>query len=155
MKLQNSGLMILRQLDKKLQKFSDIQLVEVPQKGWINAVRSVLNMSLKQLGTRLGMTAQGIRDLEQREQEETITLKALRQAGESLNLKLVYGFIPLDGSLENMLDKQAEEIASKIITRTKITMKLEDQENSDERLKQALEEMKEQIKREVGKSLWD
>lgn len=155
MKLQSSGLMLLRQLDKKLQNFNPILVIEAPSKGWINAVRGVLNMSLKQLGKRLDMTAQGIKDLEQREQEETITLKALRQAGEGLNLKLVYGFVPIDGSLENMLDKRAEEIAKKVINRTKITMKLEDQENSEERLKQALSEMKEQIKREIGKSLWD
>lgn len=155
MKLKNGTIILLRQLDKKLQKFSLISNIEVPSKGWINATRSVLNMSMRQLGNRLNITAQGIRDLEEREQEGTITLKALRQAGEVLNMKLVYGFAPMDGSLEIMLEKRASEVAQKILNRVNTTMQLEDQQNSKERNEQAFNELKEEIKREVRKSIWD
>lgn len=155
MKLKNSGIMLLRQLDKKLQEFKIISKIEVPPKGWINATRSILNMSMRQLGSRLNMSAQGIKDLENREQEGTITLKALRQAGEGFNMKLVYGFAPIDSSLENMLEMRASELAQKILNRVNTTMQLEDQQNSADRNEQAFIELKEQIKREMSKSIWD
>jgi predicted DNA-binding mobile mystery protein A len=155
MKLPNSQLMILRQIDKKIQVFSNIGKGELPFKGWVKTIRTSLNMSLRQLGERMVMSAQGIRDLEKREAEGTITLNSLREASQALNMKLVYALIPIDGSLEEMIEKRARDIAIKIVKRTSITMALEDQANSNERLKQAIDEMTQDLKREMPKKLWD
>ena len=135
--------------------FKALLNVKSSPKGWINQIRTGLNMSQVQLAKRLGMTAPAIIDLERREAEEAITLKSLREAGEALNLKLVYGFVPKDGSLEAMIEEKAREQATKIIKRTSVTMKLEDQENSRSRLEEALAELTNDIKREIPKSLWD
>lgn len=124
-------------------------------KGWVATIRTALNMSLRQLGGRMGMSAQGIRDLEKREAEGTITLNSLKEASQALNMKLVYALIPMEESLEEMVEKRAREIALKIVKRTSITMALEDQANSDERLKQAIDEMTQDLKREMPKKLWD
>lgn len=155
MKLQNSKLIILRQLDKKLIKFNELIKLPVPSKGWIYQIRNTINMSQAQMGKRLQISAQGISDLEKREAEASITLKSLRDAGEALNMKLVYGFVPKGGSLEDLIENRAYEIASKIVKRTSVTMSLEDQANSDERIKQSIEEMTHDIKKEIPKNLWD
>ncbi|RZJ78223.1 MAG: helix-turn-helix domain-containing protein, partial [Chryseobacterium sp.] len=124
-------------------------------KGWINQIRTTLNISQVQYAKKLNVTAPAIADLERREAEGAITLKSLKEAGEVLNLKLVYGFVPMDGSLETMLEEKAKEQAAKIIKRTSITMKLEDQENSPKRLEEAFRELTNDIKKEMPKSLWD
>ena len=63
--------------------------------------------------------------------------------------------MPKDGSLEAMIEQKAREQAIKIIKRTSVPMKLEDQENSQSRLEEALAELTNDIKREMPKSLWD
>jgi hypothetical protein len=70
-------------------------------------------------------------------------------------MKFVYGFVPKNGTLEDMVEKKAREKAVKIVQRTSDTMKLEDQENSQKRLKQAVDELVQEIKREMPRSLWD
>jgi hypothetical protein len=57
--------------------------------------------------------------------------------------------------LENYLDIKARSLAEKIVSRTSNTMKLEDQENTKQRLKKAIEERIIIIKRELPKALWD
>lgn len=155
MKLKNSQLLVIRQLDKKLKSYSDLIKTPSPTLGWINVLRTTLNMSLRQLGKRLNMSAQGVKDLEKREADGSITLKSLREAGESLHMKLVYSFIPIEGSLEKMIEDKSRKMAIKIVTRTSMTMSLEDQSNSEKRLKQAIEELTQEIKKEMPKTLWD
>jgi len=155
MKLKNSQLMLVRQLDKRVQLFSTLSNSPVPNTGWINTMRKALNMSLAQFGKRVSMSGQGVTKLEHREVDGSITLRSLKEAGEALNMKLVYGFIPYGGTLEEMIEKRAREIAVNVVKRTSITMSLEDQANTNERLKQAIDEMTQDIKREVPKSLWD
>jgi predicted DNA-binding mobile mystery protein A len=151
----NSKLLIIRQLDKKLQILRPLQKLTVPPKGWINLIRSTMDMSLRQLGNRISITPQAVKDIENRETEGTITLNNLKEVGDALELQLVYGFIPKGNSLEKMIEKKASELATKIVQRTSTTMKLEDQENSKERIKQAILELTEEIKRELPKNLWD
>ena len=112
-------------------------------------------MSLRQLGTRLQMTPQGVKDIERREKEGTITINSLKAAADALGMQLVYGFIPKEELLEKMVDRKAREKAEHIVGRTSVTMKLEDQENSEERIKQAIRELAEEIKREMPGNLWD
>jgi predicted DNA-binding mobile mystery protein A len=147
--------LLLRQLDRKLEKLQPLQTLAVPPEGWIHLIRKTLNMSLRQLADRLSVTPQNVKHLEQREQEGTVTLATLREAAQALNMKLVYGFIPNDTSLEKMVERKAREVAQRIVQRTSLTMKLEDQENSPERLRQAVEELTDQLRRELPKSLWD
>ena len=54
-----------------------------------------------------------------------------------------------------MIESRAMEIATSIVSRTSINMKLEDQENSAERIKKALNEKASEIKLEMPKYLWD
>jgi hypothetical protein len=90
-----------------------------------------------------------------REASGSLTIKALREAGMALNLKLVYGFVPIDGSIEKIIEKRAFELAREIISRTSQSMALEKQENSEERLKKAIEMKAREITDKMPKYLWD
>ena len=147
--------LLVEQLDRKLIKLHDLKDVEVPSKGWINAVRTALNMSLVQLAKRLKKTSVSVKEIEEREQSKTITLNKLIEVGEALDLQFVYVFLPKESSIEKMIDKRAQEVAREIVLRTSQTMKLEDQENSKERLQQAIRDRADILKQEMPKHLWD
>ena len=72
-----------------------------------------------------------------------------------MDMQLVYGFVPNDGSLDALIDRKAKELAKQIVMRTSNSMKLEDQQNSAERLEQAIQERTIAIKNEMPKILWD
>lgn len=147
--------LVLEQLDRKFDKLAVLKDFEIPGKGWINAIRTGLNMSLVQLAKRLNKTSVSVREIEQREKERGITLKKLIEVAEALDCHFVYGFIPREGSLERIIEKRALKVAAEIVMRTSHTMKLEDQENSEERIKKAVKDRAEKIKNEMPKYLWD
>jgi len=147
--------LMIEQLDRRLTVFSKIDSDNIPIGGWIKAIRSALNISLVQFAKMLKKSSPSVKELEEREAEKNITLKKLAEAGEALNLKLVYGFVPKDGSLEKLIEKRALKVAEEIVMRTSHSMKLEDQENTEERLKKAIQDRAEKIKNELPKYLWD
>jgi len=150
----NKKLMI-EQLDRKFKKLAVLKDLEISPKGWINAIRNGLNMSLVQLARRLKITSVSAKEIEQRETNKGITLHKLMQVAEALDCRFVYGFIPKEGSLKKTIEKRAYEVAKEIVLRTSHTMKLEDQENSEGRIKKAIKERAEKIKNEMPKYLWD
>lgn len=147
--------LMIEQLDRKLAVFSKIDSDNIPIGGWVKAIRSALNISLVQFAKMLKKSSPSVKELEEREAEKNITLKKLAEAGEALNLKLVYGFVPKDGSLEKFIEQRALKVAEEIVMRTSHSMKLEDQENTEERLRKAIQDRAEKIKNELPKYLWD
>jgi hypothetical protein len=79
----------------------------------------------------------------------------LREAARALDMQLVYGFVPADGSLERLIDRKAKELATQIVLRTNNSMKLEDQQNTKRRIEKAIRERTVIIKNEMPKALWD
>jgi predicted DNA-binding mobile mystery protein A len=148
-------LLLIEQVDKKLTVFKPAENMVMPSKGWLNAVRGSLNMTLQQLGKRLQITAQSVKDLEMREAAGNITVNRLREAAQAMDMKLVYGLIPADGSIEKMIEKRAYTLAREIVLRTSNSMKLEDQENSMERIEKAIQEKATEIKEELPKYIWE
>ncbi len=143
------------QLENKLSGFSIAQKVVTPPTGWLRAVRVSLGMSLQQLAHKLSITRQSAQEIELREKEGTITLKSLRETANALDMQLVYGMVPKDGSIEKLIDRKARELATRIVSRASNTMKLEDQENTQQRINKAIEERTAVIKNELPKMLWD
>ncbi|MDP4223441.1 MAG: mobile mystery protein A [Bacteroidota bacterium] len=147
--------LIMEQLDAKILQLKKIENLVIPSSGWVYSIRQALGMSMRQLGNRMGITPQSVKEIEEREQNEAISIKVLRQFGKSLNLKLIYGFIPQSGTLEDIIEKRANELAMEIVNRTSISMKLEDQENNPSRIQKAIKEKANEIKTEMPKYLWD
>lgn len=145
----------IQQLNSKMLAFTSLQKVAPPPTGWIKAIRNAIGMSMLQLGKRLSITKQSVQDIERREKDGSISIKALREAARALDMQLIYGFVPNDGSLEALIDRKAKELATQIVQRTSNSMKLEDQENSKQRIEKAIEERAIIIKNEMPKTLWD
>ena len=74
-------------------------------------------------GDDIVFKAQAVLDMEKREKDGSITIKSLKEIGRALDMQLVYGFVSKHESLEQMVEKRANEI----VMRTNSTMTLEDQ----------------------------
>ena len=147
--------LIRDQLDKKIDKYSNLGEVVVPPEGWIYSIRQGINMSLRQLGQRMSITPQSVKEIEEREKNGSVSINVLKQVAAALDMKFVYGFIPYEKSLERMIEKRAEELAKSIVERTSIQMGLEDQRNSPERIAKAIKEKALELKNDMPKMLWD
>lgn len=153
--MRNKRKLLIEQLDQKLKPFQKTKMVLVPDKGWINSIRTTLNMTMAQLGTKLNITRQGVKRIEESEANGTITINSLKEVGDAMDLKFVYGFAPKNGTINNLIEKKAEKLARKIVLRTNQSMKLEDQGIGDEKIIESIKDLADEIKREMRKSLWD
>ncbi len=147
--------LIIDQIDQKIIKYKNLDNVTIPSKGWVYSIRIALNMSLRQLGERMSITSQSVWEIEDREKNGSVTLNVLRQVGQALKMKFVYGFIPKQFSLEKMIEERALELAKEIVQRTSVSMDLEDQQTSTKRINQAIQEKAQEIKTNIPKYLWD
>ena len=153
--MRNKQQLMIEQLDQKLKPFLKTKMVLVPEKGWIKTIRNTLNMTMAQLGTKLNITRQGVRKIEESEANGTITLNTLKEVAKAIELKLVYALVPKDGTIDDLIQTKAEKLAQKIVLRTNQNMKLEDQGIGDEKISKTIKELANEIKREMRKSLWD
>lgn len=147
--------LLIDQLDRKFEKLYFLKDFERPPHGWINSIRIGLNMSLVQLAKKMKKTSVSVKEIELREEDKGITLKKLIEVAEALDCHFTYMLVPKDGSLKRKIEKRAHEVAKEIVMRTSHTMRLEDQENSEERIQKAIKERAEKIKNEIPKYLWD
>lgn len=153
--MRNKKLLALQQLDRRLEPFLGTEKVTVPSEGWISNIRNSLNITLEQLGEKLGMGKTGVKNLEERESKGTISIKYLKEVGQALNMKFVYGFVSNEGSFENLVEAKAYALAKKIVSRTNQNMALENQAVEEKHLNQAIEELASEIKKDVRKTIWD
>jgi predicted DNA-binding mobile mystery protein A len=88
-------------------------------------------MTQADLAERMKVSRQAIGQLEQREADGTITLKALRQAAEALGGRVEYVVIP-DQPVSQTLQQRAYRIARQMVTSVRHSMRLEDQETDSD-----------------------
>jgi predicted DNA-binding mobile mystery protein A len=153
--MRNQRNLLIEQLDRKLLTFKGTEKVIIPEKGWINTIRATINMTLEQLGNKLNITKQGVKRIEESEAAGTITIKSLKEVGNALEMKFVYGFVPIDGSVNSLLERKSRVLAEKIILRTNQNMMLEDQAIEKSKLKAVIDDLSKEIRSELKKSIWD
>ncbi|MEO8029618.1 MAG: mobile mystery protein A [Gemmatimonadota bacterium] len=144
--------LVQKQVERRLEPWHKLRN-QMPGTGWLSTIRQALGMSATQLGERIGMTRQGVADLERREREESATLAVLRKAAEGMNCDLVYAIVPR-ASLADLRRKQATDSAAREIGRVAHTMGLEDQATGPEEVKRLVEERADELLRTGGKALW-
>lgn len=144
----------IKQLDQRIKIFKKTEPFLFGN-GWINDVRVALGMSMEQFGKKMKMTAQGVRELERREKNGSISLKNLDKAAQALGLKLSYGFYNPGHNLEGLINHHSRRVAEKIVSRTHRTMQLENQANSKARLKRAIKEKAVELANKKAKIIWD
>jgi len=153
--MRNQRKLLVEQLDRKLKPFLGSEVVIIPDNGWINTIRTTINMTLEQLGKKLNMSKQGVKRIEESEAAGTLTIKSLKEVGNALEMKFVYGFIPVDGSIDYLLERKSRILAEKIILRTNHNMMLEDQAIEKGKLRAAIDDLSKDIKFELKKTIWD
>ena len=139
----------------KLNPFSVLKSEIKPDNGWVNAIRVSIKMSLRQLGERLHITPQGVRDLEKREKEGAITINTLKEVGRVLDMDLVYGFISRHNSLEDMIETRAREIAEEVVLKTRQTIQLDNSRKSENEIKKAIQQKTYEISSKMPSNLWN
>ncbi len=152
--MRNQKKIVIEQLDRKLKPFYEIKNIDVPERGWVYTIRTALNMTLQQLGHRLKISTQGVKDVEKRELSGSISIKSMKEVAKALDLQFVYGFVSNHSSLEKYIELKAHELAEKILPKGLNTVS-ENKELSEVEIQQEIEDFAREIKREIPKSLWD
>ena len=146
----------LNQLDAVLLGAASHPLPPRPPVGWLRAIRETLGMTSAALGQRLGITASGVRKLEQAEAADAITLATLRRVAEALDCELHYALVPRQ-PLRQMRRQQALRLAQQRQERAGRTMALEAQpvDAPSTSPRDRLEAIAQEILRSSGTRLWD
>lgn len=146
----------LTQMDAVLQEAASIPLPARPALGWLRAIRDALGMTSAVLADRLGISASGVRKLEQAEAADTITVATLRRVAEALDCDLQYVLVPRR-PLREMRWQQARKLAQQWQQRAGRTMALEAQavEAPAAAREERLEAMAQEILHSSGTRLWD
>lgn len=145
--------LLLRQMDAKLQEVRTTALPTVPRKGWIEAIRTALGMSVAQLAARLSMTESGVRKLEESETQRTISLQTLDKVAEAMHCRVYYVLIP-DASLTEVCEEQARYVSASLVGKVAHSMSLESQRVSDEETARQIDEAANRLLQDEGKKLW-
>ena len=142
-------------LDQKLQAFQPLQEESIPSTGWIRFVRKSIGMSLRQLGERMKITPQSVSDIEHREADGKVTLSTLRDAAEALDMRLIYALVPKQGTVREIVRRQARKLAEDAVARTSISMSLEEQSVPREELLREVDFLVEELMRKNTRTFWN
>lgn len=112
-------------------------------------------MSARQLAQRVGVGQPTIARLEKSEAAGTIEIKTLRRIAEGMNCRLVYAFIPVDGSLEETLKAQATQTAETLLARVEHSMALEAQGATPQDRKAQVQELADELVRTMNRQIWE
>lgn len=143
------------EIDQQIGKLKSIEDIAVPPYGWVRAIRGSLGMSLRQLGKRMGITPQSVKEIEDRERNDAVSIKVMKQVGQALGMKFVYGFIPSEKNLDAMIQKRAREMADDIIFRTHIHKHLKTRGSDADDLLREIVEKTNELRSKMPSSLWD
>ncbi len=141
-----------QQLDRQL---ATATTLAIPRTGWIRELREALGMSARQLAERVGVGQPTVARLEKSEAAGTIEIKTLRKVAEGMNCRLVYAFVPVDGSLEDTLRKQATQTAEKLLSRVEHSMALEAQGATPQDRKAQVQELADELVRTMSRQIWE
>lgn len=148
---------IISQIDRQLKEWQAVKnKYAKPRDGWIKTLRLAFGMSAEQLANRLGLTRGRIVQLETAESNETVTLKTLNEAASALGCELVYAIVPKhNGTLQNIIETRAEQVAKEQVARVAHSMSLEAQTVNANTLKTQQEELKRNLQHQINKKLWE
>jgi len=126
MATSNSAKRAREALDQRLAPLGLPSRYTPPRLGWVRAIRDALGMTAAELASRMGVTGPAVRSLEKTELDGGARLSSLRRAAEAMDCAFVYAFIP-NGSLQQIVERQAECILDEHMKRVSQTMALEAQ----------------------------
>jgi len=143
--------LVQKQIERKTELLKNLKM---PPKGWIRLIREALGMTKIQLAKKCEVTAERIRRIEMDETLQKVTLKTLQRAANSMDCKLVYGFVPHQ-KLSTMISKQAELKAKRIAEHVNHTMDLENQKTTPKELQEQIQLIKQELLNGPVKKIWN
>jgi predicted DNA-binding mobile mystery protein A len=138
-------------------KFPDFQAAAAtlrhrPVKGWIQAIRKALGMSVTVLAQRLAVSHPTVLAYETAELTGRIQVDTLRRIADALDAELIVALVPRK-PINETLRARALEVAQQEMGATVQSMRLEDQEVDSSVTKEQFEALVESLLREP-KKLW-
>ncbi|GMQ81041.1 MAG: mobile mystery protein A [Rhodothermia bacterium] len=143
-----------RQLDETLEPFRSLRTLTPPEQGWARTIRDALGMSLRQLAERTGKSKTTVASAEAFESKGTVQLDSLRVLANGLDCDLIYALVPRD-TLRDVIDRQAERIATRLVTRVSDSMELESQGVGADEKDRQIKELKTEILQKRGRDFWN
>lgn len=150
----NKHQLVIKQLDKQLQPWRQIKQWFQPKHGWIYTLRKALGMTTKQLAKELGVSRSRVVRIESDELKGALTIQTLSTVAISLNCDFIYALVPKK-PLREIVDDQAQKIATLQIKRVSNNMLLENQTLSTNQNKSQIKELREILLTKSPKKLWD
>ena len=132
---------------------AEIKIHDRPRRGWIYTLRTALHMTTRQLAAKIGIKQQTLSRMEAREIEDSLTLKTLRRVAEALGCRLVYAFVPRNGTLEDWVRQQAYQKAAETFHSVDHSMAIEGQRVDDEQ--ESLKQLADDLLKQLDSSMWE
>lgn len=138
-----------------------LKRINAPKIGWIKTLRIALSMSGASLARRLGLHRSIVSYLERAEQDGSITIKKLKEVAQAMDCELIYAIVPKptvknsNPLINDIINKQAQIKASKIVNSASTQMMLESQELTKSALKKEVERLTEQLLNDRPKDFWE
>jgi predicted DNA-binding mobile mystery protein A len=121
----------IKHAEKRRKSLLDVLSSTRVTPGWIKYTRSILGITLKELGNLAGLSLPTIAQAEKREAEGKVTVETLHKLARAMECEFVYAFVPKD-EISELLKKKAIEKARKSIIEADTHMTLEDQKVQDD-----------------------
>jgi predicted DNA-binding mobile mystery protein A len=144
----------LDQVEASLDRWWGVNESPPPSRGWIQAIRGALGMTLAQLARRVQIATPTLAKIEQGEQAGTVSLNTLRRVAQALDCELVYALVPRKPLREKLRDR-AGELARRRLARVEHSMSLEAQQVSKKARDRQLLLLTKDILEKRPRDLWD
>lgn len=131
-----------------------LRSVTPPAEGWITSLRKALGMSTTQLGQAVQRTRANISAAERSERNERATLKSMKTLAEAMGCKFVYGIVPLEGSVQDLIDNQARKKAKAIVEQANTHMALEKQSISNTKIEAEITRVAQELMSKPPSDFW-
>ena len=132
-----------------------VQDLRVPKEGWIRTVRKALGMSGAQLGRRMQISRAQVAQTERNELSGGVTLKSMQRAAEALGCRFVYAIVPMDGSIEAVIEERARQKAKALVGKVNEHMALEAQTLSESNIRFEIERLTQEFMKDLPSELWN
>jgi predicted DNA-binding mobile mystery protein A len=145
----------IAQLDQILERFKGLDKAPMPKIGWVRTVRLTLGMSMRQLGERMGITAQAVAQMEERETQGAVTIESLQTAARAMNMKVVYALLPAEGTLESMVEARALELAKEMVALELKDLSPAEKALMQERLEKSILTKALELRAKIPRNFWN
>lgn len=130
--------------------------VSQPKQGWIKTLRSALSMSGSALSKRLGGHRSTASYLERSELDGSVTIKKMQQVAEAMDCRFFYAIVPhQEDSIDDLIERQAEQVARRIVEQSSVQMMLEAQQLTDSANEKEVQRLKNELLTQMPRDFWD